>query len=41
MQHIDEISGMDFMMQSAVIELIRKDTPLNPVNKVLSSKGAN
>lgn len=38
MQHIDEVSGMDFMMQSAVIELIRKDTPLNPVNKVLLSE---
>jgi hypothetical protein len=34
MQNVDEITSMDAMMQSAVIELIRKDAFLNPANKV-------
>jgi hypothetical protein len=33
-QHFDEITTMDPMMQSAVIELIQKDAALNLVNKV-------
>ena len=33
-QHFDEITAMDPMMQSAVIELIQKDAALNLVNKV-------
>jgi hypothetical protein len=40
MANFDEISSMDAMMQSAVIELIQKDALLNPNNKVpLAFKG--
>jgi hypothetical protein len=34
MQNFDEVTSMDAMMQSAVIELIQKDAILNPANKV-------
>ena len=34
MANFDEITSMDAMMQSAVIELIQKDALLNPNNKV-------
>jgi coatomer subunit beta len=33
MQNFDEITSMDAMMQSAIIELIQKDASLNPANK--------
>ena len=36
MQNFDDITSMDAMMQSAVIELIQKDAILNPANKVPS-----
>jgi len=37
MANFDEITSMDAMMQSAVIELIQKDAVLNPNNKVTAS----
>jgi hypothetical protein len=36
MENFDAVSTMDAMMQSAVIEVIRKDASLNPANKVTS-----
>jgi hypothetical protein len=34
MQHFDDITSMDAMMQSAVIKFIQKDASLNPAHKV-------